>query len=320
MSTPWRASLALVLVATLFGCGQLNASWQDDTLAASTRADPAEAVEEELATDDVSPRWGYVGEYGPLTWGSASERWKLCDDGREQSPVDLSKSTRYEPGKFGFAVGAPAEQRIAMSYHPTAYTAVDTGQYLRFEFADAGSIVIDGDPYALEELRFHTPSEHSLGGTRYRAEYQLVHRNGRGGVAIVAVLVQGGPDHMALGPALAALPGVGEQRIGAVLLDPADLVPLNWTMVRYDGSLAEPPCTEKVRWHVMLNPLTMSSSQIETLAGRFPDSARPVQNLNGRPLVVEIDVLSGLAKADSDQELLPEAAPPTAATEPKKIS
>ncbi len=292
-----RPVLAVAFAATLAACGQLGSSWQSDLLKSSTRVDPAEAAA--AVSDEAGPQWAYTGEHGPETWGKASPEWKACEEGRAQSPLDLSKASRYQPSADATTPGAPGEQKIALSYRPSAFTTVDTGQYLKVAFADAGSMVIDGDAYALQELRVHTPSEHSLGGVRYRAEYQLVHRNAKDEVAIVAVMVQGGADSVALAPVVASLPKPGGQLAGAGTVDPASLVPQNWTMVRYDGSLTEPPCTENVRWHVMLNPQTMSSAQIGALATRFPDSARPVQQANGRRIVVEIDALTGVVEKEA---------------------
>ena len=314
MTRSARPVLAIALVATLAACGQFGSSWQNDVRGSSTRVGPAEEVATEV-DESSAPLWAYAGEHGPETWGKASPGWKACETGREQSPLDLSKATRYQPSADAAAAGASGEQKIALSYRPSAFTTVDSGKYLRIDFADAGSMVIDGDAYVLRELRFHTPSEHSLGGVRYRAEYQLVHRNATDEVAIVAVMVQGGAESNALAAVAASLPQPGGQRPGVGLIDPTSLVPQNWTMVRYDGSLTEPPCTERVRWHVMLNPQTMSSSQIEALATRFPGSARPVQDANGRRVVVEIDSLTGVVK----QEPAAEQSAETPTTEAGKV-
>ena len=296
-----RPVLAVALAATLAACGQGGASWKSDLLKSSTRVDAAESAA--VATDDGSgPHWAYTGEHGPETWGKASPEWKTCEEGGAQSPLDLSKASRYQPSADAATPGAAGEQKIAMSYRPSAITTADTDQYLRIDFADAGAMVIDGDRYALQELHVHTPSEHSLGGVRYRAEYQLVHRNAKDEVAIVAVMVQGGADNIALAPVVASLSEPGGQHAGAGTVDPASLVPQNWTMVRYDGSMTAPPCTENVRWHVMLNPQTMSASQLEALTSRFPGSARPVQDANGRRIVVEIDALTGVVKDEPAAE------------------
>ena len=66
-------------------------------------------------------------------------------------------------------------------------------------------------------------------------------------------------------------------------------------VVRYDGSLTSPPCTEGVRWHLLLTPQQLSATQLGALAARHGGNARPVQPLNGRTVVVEVDRTSGVA-------------------------
>ena len=94
---------------------------------------------------------------------------------------------------------------------------------------------------------------------------------------------------------LEQLPRVGRPVAGRGTIDPTELLPVNLTMVRYDGSLTSPPCTEGVRWHLLLTPQQLSATQLGALAARHGGNARPVQPLNGRTVVVEVDRTGSVA-------------------------
>jgi len=294
-----RFALSAVAALSLAACGPFGSNGDEELLQSSTRVNSAEAAPGGLARADETS-WSYGGNTGPADWGKLTKDWETCASGREQSPIDLSKGAKYKVSGQGDdspgVSGAPAERRIELRYQPASYTAVDLGHALRLQLADAGSMVIDDVPYALQELRFHTPSEHTLGGVRYPGELQLVHRAEAGDVAIMAVMIQSGKANATLQPVLDHLPEAGKPEQGGVALDVATLVPENWTMARYNGSLTEPPCTEQVRWHVLLSPQQMSPEQLGELSGGYPDNARPVQPDNGRPVMVEIDTVTGVVE------------------------
>jgi carbonic anhydrase len=166
---------------------------------------------------------------------------------------------------------------------------------VQVQLGDAGAMVIDGVPFRLESITFHTPGEHTLASTAYPAEYHLAHRSEDGGLAMLAVLVQRGGTNRALAPVLDLIPKVGRTASGRGLIDPTALLPANLTMVRYDGSLTTPPCTEGVRWHVLLTPVQLSAAQLGALLSHHDGNARPVQPLHGRAVVAEIDRTGGVA-------------------------
>ena len=73
-----------------------------------------------------------------------------------------------------------------------------------------------------------------------------------------------------------------------VQIDPAHLVP-GWSdLIRYDGSLTTPPCSEGVLWSVYERPRKISTAQLGAFTAVHPENSRPVQPLNGRTLF-EVD-------------------------------
>jgi carbonic anhydrase len=50
------------------------------------------------------------------------------------------------------------------------------------------------------------------------------------------------------------------------------------------GSLTTPPCSEGVLWMVLKQPVQLSKSQFRLFTQLYPNNARPIQPLNGRPV------------------------------------
>jgi len=71
-----------------------------------------------------------------------------------------------------------------------------------------------------------------------------------------------------------------------VRVNPAALLPANRGYFTYTGSLTTPPCSEGVRWIVLKSPSTLSKAEIAIFASHYPNDARPVQDLNGRHVLV----------------------------------
>ena len=67
-------------------------------------------------------------------------------------------------------------------------------------------------------------------------------------------------------------------------LDLTALLPADQRYYQFLGSLTTPPCTEGVLWMVLKTPTTISRDQLKLFAQLFPNNARPVQALNGRPV------------------------------------
>jgi carbonic anhydrase len=272
-----RPHLAVAACAVLLAA---CAKGGDD--AAPTTTAPATAARvAPVPAGSPPPHWSYEGTNGPEQWGYLAEEWERCGAGVEQSPIDISE-------------GAPAvagASSLQFAYHPSAYEVTDNGHTVQVTLADAGTLTIDGTPFTLVQFHFHTPSEHTVGGASYPVEYHLVHRSEAGELAVVAVFVQWGAENEAMAPVFAHLPAAGETLPGPALMDPADLLPPHLAMVRYAGSLTTPPCSEGVRWHVLMAPVQLSRAQIATLAARHPDSRRPVQPLGAREPVIDLEDL-----------------------------
>eukprot|EP01023_Acetabularia_acetabulum_P066687 TRINITY_DN903_c0_g1_i11.p2 TRINITY_DN903_c0_g1~~TRINITY_DN903_c0_g1_i11.p2 ORF type:complete len:328 (-),score=37.17 TRINITY_DN903_c0_g1_i11:2075-3058(-) len=83
----------------------------------------------------------------------------------------------------------------------------------------------------------------------------------------------------------------GETLLVNRTLDFNQLIPANPSYMLYDGSLTTPPCTEGVLWHVIEQPLTVSTSQVRALQNAIgatsnaPTNSRRPQPINDRPVI-----------------------------------
>jgi carbonic anhydrase len=262
-----RSSFAVLIAASLAlsACNSISKPAVSTPISAAPTP-PAAAV-----------HFTYEGEDGPAHWGTLKTDWAVCGTGKQQSPIDIVKA-------------APQDlPNIVFHYQPSNVTILNNGHTIQVNY-DAGSYIeLDGVRFDLLQFHFHAPSEHSINGKLAEAELHLVHKNAAGELAVVGVMIDTGADEnpafknvwdnvkapVAAGPVVSL----------TVQVNAADMLPKVQTTYRYIGSLTTPPCSENVKWNVMLTPIEMSKSQLAAFTQLFEGNNRPVQDLNGRPLV-----------------------------------
>ncbi len=232
------------------------------------------------ACGGVSPvlgtHWTYEGEEGPRHWAELAPDFAPCSDGHKQSPIDLTKPTLTDLTNLKFF------------YQPSKLNVVNNGHTIQQTY-DAGSYIeLDGVRYDLLQFHFHSPSEHTINGHYAEAEVHLVHKSADGKLAVVGIMIETGAENAAIkvisdryddlvlsGPTVAS----------SVTLNATALLPTGQQTFRYEGSLTTPPCTEGVKWNVMVDPIHMSSAQLDGMKHLHEGNSRPPQSLNGRPLL-----------------------------------
>jgi carbonic anhydrase len=223
--------------------------------------------------DSASPHWSYTGESGPTHWAALDPAYATCGTGRHQSPIDIEHAS------------AKALPAIEFAYQPLPLVVNDTGHDFQVNApAGSGGITIGGDHYELVQFHFHRPSEERIHGHRYSMVAHLVHKNAKGELAVVAVLIHGGESNAFLKPVFDHLPasGTAQASVAGVTLNLNDFLPRQHGYYTFEGSLTTPPCSESVRWFVLKSPVEASSEQVGQFAARYPHNARPVQPLNDR--------------------------------------
>lgn len=228
-----------------------------------------------MAADKHGPHWSYEGEHGPEHWGHMSKEFQACSEGKTQSPIDLSNA-------------APeALSKIEFKYGSSRLNIVNNGHTVQVNYDGGSSIAVDGSEYGLVQFHFHTPSEHTVDGKSYGNEMHLVHKNGKGQLAVVGVLIEEGSENPAYSAIWSNLPAkAGEKRSVEASINAGELIPSESGYFTYSGSLTTPPCSESVKWIVLKKPIQMSTAQIKEISDIMSKNNRPVQPLNERVLKV----------------------------------
>jgi len=181
--------------------------------------------------------------------------------------------------------------------------------------------------YNLKHFDFHTPSEHKVNGVHYELEMHFFHELDESTDAsewswvphknlVIAQFFKAGtgmgtPNWLrqlsAAAPSLTADPGQ---------VIPVDFVAISQNVMvgtlpqngppnvnfrpnyenwfKYDGSLTAPPCTEGIQWVVLRNPIYIEMSDLNPIKRVEGENYRPVQPLNGRKLISNIDKWDGV--------------------------
>jgi carbonic anhydrase len=241
-----------------------------------------EKVQEEKKTTEVQPsHWSYEGETGPEYWGDLDPTNAACTNGEEQSPINIETTKTENDDEV---------EELKFNYAPTKFSLANNGHTIQGNPAAIdNSIVVDGEEYKLAQFHFHTPSEHQFNGQNFDMELHLVHKSASNELAVIGLMIKEGAAYSALEQSWKVLPKEVTTKVVKVTeaIDLMGLLPENKQTFRYEGSLTTPPCSEKVKWIVLEQPIEMSKEQIELFRHVFEDNHRPVQPLNDRDVDIE---------------------------------
>ncbi len=216
------------------------------------------------------PKWTYEGPYGPQNWGIIAPEFSTCAQGFQQSPIDLTDPVG--------TMLAPVE----LHWKPADWILINNGRTLQATSKSGGHIIIDGTRYELRQFNFHTPSEHTIHGERFPMEAQFVHVSNDDEIAVIAIMMIGGGRNPAFESVMARAPVHKNDPSTLGGFNAARLAPHIEGLLRYQGSLTTPPCSETVLWTVLTEPVTISSAALTTFEILFENNARPIQPLNRR--------------------------------------
>jgi carbonic anhydrase len=151
-------------------------------------------------------------------------------------------------------------------------------------YSPSSFIDVGGKRYELKQFHFHRPSEEKINGHASEMSVHLVHADADGNLAVVAVLLNKGDDNPLIHELWNDLPKEKDQEavLENVQIDLSQLLPVNRGYYTFSGSLTTPPCTEKVTWFVLKQPVTISDAELERFANLYQNDARPTQPQNGR--------------------------------------
>jgi carbonic anhydrase len=220
--------------------------------------------------------WEYSGKTGPLNWGRLDPAYKVCAQGKEQSPIDI-RGAHLNKGL----------QPVEFHYISGSVTVENTGKTIVVHVNPGSSIVAGGQRYELQEFVFHHPSEEAVKGKLTDMDVQLIHKSADGKLAIVAVRFA--LDQSDSNAVIAALWSHLPSKAGATekiteMINPGGFLPADRGYWTYAGSLTQPPCTEGAQWFVYEQAVSISRSQLRTFTSLFTVNSRPLEDAHGRKI------------------------------------
>jgi carbonic anhydrase len=232
----------------------------------------AEARHEAKAEASVcaGTHWSYGGKAGPTHWAELSPEFAACENGRQQSPIDLRWSK--QKGK----------RKLEFHYVSGPVTVVDNGHTIEVKVPIGSYALIDGKKYSLVQFHFHSLSEHTFSGKHFPLEAHFVHRDRDGNLAVVGVVFEAGGKNSALSQLFLHLPKAAGEEKQVARFNPAELIPSIHTHYAYQGSLTTPPCSEGVNWTVLNTPLSIAPEQAAFFQRAYANNNRPLQPLHER--------------------------------------
>ncbi|PWA84906.1 alpha carbonic anhydrase 4 [Artemisia annua] len=234
----------------------------------------AQEVEDESEFD-----YAKGSKKGPGAWGKLHKEWSACNNGKLQSPIDLS-SSRVEI--------VHKSKKLSRNYIPCTATLNNRGHDIAVHWeGNAGSIDINGTTYALKQAHWHSPSEHTINNKRYSLELHMVHKSidptSKHQIAVIGVLYKIGKPNLFLSKLvrnITSLVNQDNKHIHPGVIDPREIRMSCRRYYNYIGSLTVPPCTEGVIWTISKKVRTVSLDQVKLLREAVHDHAAK----NARPL------------------------------------
>ncbi|KAL0383508.1 UNVERIFIED_CONTAM: Alpha carbonic anhydrase 4 [Sesamum calycinum] len=230
--------------------------------------------------EDESPfTYDWNSDKGPGNWGNLDRNWKACGVGKIQSPIDLNDDRVSILHTLG---------NLKRTYKPAPAVIKNRGHDIMVAWeGDAGGVVINGTEFKLLQSHWHTPSEHTVDGKRFKMEIHMVHKNSHGQICVVGILYKlGRPDAFLAKDvfphtASRARQNSWSSRKARGVCRSLDVKFGSRKYYRYIGSLTVPPCTEGVLWTILKKVRTVSLEQIRALRDAvhdgFEENARPIQ-------------------------------------------
>ncbi|XP_029638913.1 carbonic anhydrase-related protein 10-like [Octopus sinensis] len=251
--------------------------------------------------------WTYEGISGPRYWGLLNPEWKMCSEGKQQSPIDIQpKYMLFDPNLKHIVIN-----KIKLS---GTLRNVGHGIVMDINTTNADVVNISEGPlsyvYRAYEIKLRYAnndskgSEHTINGNHFVGEIQIMAYNVdlyptpknasqrvKGMAILTAFLELSDQRNKALTPIIESMKNVHEHRghkatIHHLSLD--ELIPKTDLFITYEGSLTEPGCHETVTWIIFNRPIYVSRDQLMTLRTIYTKNKhRPLHSIqtNSRPIM-----------------------------------
>ncbi len=226
--------------------------------------------------------------------GGAREASRTAERMDRQSPIDIRTAlVEDRPNADPLVIDYPNNVDLELEYvRKDGDGTSDPGCGVHhpeetveaFHFSRPASVRLDGERYELLQFHFHTSSEHKVDGNGHPIEQHFVHqRVSDGKLLVVGVFLRRGGTGTVQDQVLRTLPQECGDHVEVTGVNLRRSFPDDLRTYTYGGSLTTDPFDQRVRWHVMHQPVHVENDTINRFQALFPaGNARPTQPLNGR--------------------------------------
>ena len=213
---------------------------------------------------------------------SWSPNYPTCAAGSSQSPINV------------VTTDALRDELVVLAPHLPSRDLQPSNSGHGYELAALGAVppsVIDGRSFAFQQVHWHAPAENLVDGEQAAMEGHFVHESAAGELAVLAVrFALSSECNQELAPFWASFPQAEGEKGAPTAADlNATVAPLlAHGFYSWNGSLTTPPCTEGVRWYLLLRTAPVCQAQVDQLRRNLRQtrgvdfSNRAAQPLNGR--------------------------------------
>lgn len=230
-----------------------------------------------MASENVArgQEWSYGGYTNPTEWGELSSKYRACETGNKQSPINIRE---FDTSRGGTG-------NVQFNYNPSDLEVINNGATVKVNYDSGSSVTIDGKTYELKQFHFHTPSEHRINDELSAMEMHLVHQSNDGEYAVVALMIESGQTNSEMAKVWSNIPDRGNTKELNTQVSVTNFLPQEQDYYQYTGSFTTPPCTEGVTWVLFDQPIEASRQQIDAFSSLYPANNRPIQEVNNRRVI-----------------------------------
>lgn len=220
--------------------------------------------------------FAYTGDKGPAFWAQSADAPACAPSPTaRQSPIDIS--------------GAVEDRRLLplnLDLQQTSMVLSNPGYNVKGVPGKEQVLTLNGQPYKMLEIHFHTLSEHTVNGRQgvMEAHAVFLDKATESRLAVIGVIYKIGKPNAFLQKFLAnGLPQKSTSPHKVVSsIDLSKAFTNTASYYTYAGSLTTPPCSPTVQFYILQDWAEMSQQQFQTFHEVVGNNFRPLQARNGR--------------------------------------